>query len=617
MFSVKSSTLACSLAALVGFVSAASAQEQALEEIVIIANRIPVPVRQIGTSVSIIDAAAIEAHGNFSLKDILRQSAGIGGSNYGGTGAISAIRIRGEEGFRTLTLFDGLKLSDPSAPQVASQVEHIFSGGVGRVEILRGPQGLSYGADAGGVVSISSRASEPGFALNLDGQTGSFGTGQVAATLSAATASTDFFLSASDYQSDGYNVRLSDTVLADKDGYENESLHTRLGFDVSDELRLELVHRRVSGSTEYDGCYAGTTVYDCEALYDLEATRLSVSYNTADFSHSLAYSTTATDRDDLALGVSAFSSTGELERWEYVGAATGLPGFDLVFGADLEREENGTQRRDNEGYYLEALSDFSTRFFVTAGIRHDQNDDFGNHQSYRVSAAYLIDLNGGVLKLKSSYGSGFRSPSLYEVAYNTGPYSYPPASLVNLTEESSRGLEAGVEYRGDNGLHLEFVLFDQAVEDAIFFDLSAYSGYLQDTGRSDSTGFEVIGAVPLGSQVQLQANYTYNETERPNGQQRLRRPEHLANAGISFHDRADKLNLHAFYRTTRNAIDEVFGSPVALENTAVLDLGASYALSETIEIYARIENALDDDFQEVVDYRAPGQASYLGFRVNF
>lgn len=617
MIFAKPATLVCAIAATFSLNAVAQAPEQSLEQIVVIANRIPVPIKQIGASVSIIDAQAILDHGNFSLKDILRQSAAVGGSNYGGTGAISAIRIRGEEGFRTLTLFDGLKLSDPSGPQVATAVEHILSDGVGRVEILRGPQGLSYGADAGGVVSISSRSIEPGFAIGIDGQTGSFGTEQIAGTVSAASERADFFLSVSDYQSDGYNVRLSDTVLSDKDGYENQTLHTRLGVNVSDAWRVELVHRQVDGESEYDGCYSGTTVHDCESLFDLAATRVAASYNSTRFTHSLAWSHTETDRDDLALGASSFGSNGELDRLEYVGSMKDLPGFDLVFGVDLEQEENGAQSRDNEGYYVEALSNFSDRLFLTAGARRDHNDDFGNHNSYRISGAWLIDLSAGVVKLRSSYGSGFRAPSLYEIAYNSGPWSYPPASLVTLGEETSRGFEAAIEYQGDNGLHLEFVAFDQEVEDAIFFDLSAFSGYLQDTGKSDSSGFEIIAAYPLTATLNVQANYTYNETERPNGQQRLRRPEHLANVGLSYRSDSGKLNLHGFYRATRDAIDEVFGSAVALEDTAVLDLGASYRLTESVQLYARIENAFDDSFQEVVDYRAPGRASYLGFRVNF
>ncbi|NQV69087.1 MAG: TonB-dependent receptor [Pseudohongiella sp.] len=618
MIKFKSVTATFSLAVIASSTVLAQEQENFLQEIVVIANRIPVPVKQIGTSVSIIDKEDIQAHGNFSLTDVLRQSAAIGVTNNGGAGSLSSVRIRGEEGFRTLTLFDGLRLSDPSGPQVATSLEHIPSSGVGRVEILRGPQGLSYGADAGGIISISSAASEPGLRTNIDVQGGSRGSRQLSADLSAASEVLDFYLSASEFETGGYNVRVSDSILADKDGYQNNAYHTRLGFNASENLRLELVHRNVEGETQYDACYSGySQAYDCQSIYDQQASRLSLNYGSESFSHSVSYANTRTDRDDLALGVSAFSSNGELSRWEYVGSASNLPGFDLVFGIDLEQEKNGSEERDNAGYYLEYLSDFSDSFFLTAGMRQDDNGDYGKHTSSRLSAAYLFDFRNSTVKLKTSYGSGFRAPSLFEVAYNGGPYAFPPAAGTVLGEESSAGFEYGIEYFAADNLRLELVVFDQDVEDAIIFDLAGYSGYLQDTGSSTSEGMELIGEFALSAQWRLTANLTFNDTERPNGLQRLRRPEQLANLGVNYRSSNQRLSVNAFYRTSRDAIDEQFGTPVSLDDFEVLDITARYKLSEQFDIYARFENALNASYQEVADFVSPDRASYVGIRLNF
>ena len=618
MIRFKSVTATFTLAVITSSTVLAQEQENFLQEIVVIANRIPVPVKQIGTSVSIIDKEDIQAHGNFSLTDVLRQSAAIGVTNNGGAGSLASVRIRGEEGFRTLTLFDGLRLSDPSGPQVAASLEHIPSSGVERVEILRGPQGLSYGADAGGIISISSATTEPGLRANIDVQGGSRGSSQLSADLSAASEVLDFYLSASEFETDGYNVRVSDSVLADKDGYQNNAYHTRLGFNASENLRLELVHRNVEGETQYDACYSGfSPAYDCRSIYDQQASRLSLDYGTESFSHSVSYANTRTDRDDLALGVSAFSSNGELSRWEYVGSASNLPGFDLVFGVDLEQEKNGSEARNNEGYYLEYLSDFSDSFFLTAGVRQDDNDDYGKHTSSRLSAAYLIDFGNSTVKLKTSYGSGFRAPSLFEVAYNSGPYAFPPAASTVLGEESSEGFEYGIEYFAANNLRLELVVFDQDVEDAIIFDLAGYSGYLQDAGSSTSEGIELIGEFALSAQWRLTANLTFNDTERPNGLQRLRRPEQLANLGLNYRSSNQRLSVNAFYRASRDAIDEQFGTPLNLDDFEVLDITANYKLSEQFDIYARFENALNASYQEVADFVSPDRASYVGIRLNF
>ncbi|MFK7862628.1 MAG: TonB-dependent receptor plug domain-containing protein [Pseudohongiellaceae bacterium] len=587
-----------------------------LEEIIVVANRIPVPLKQIGTSVSIIDQADIIARGNQTITDVIRQLPAISATRTGGVGAATSIRIRGEEGYRTLVRFDGLKLADPSGVQVLPQMEHIMSSGIDRVEVLRGPQGLSFGADAGGVVNITSRRGGEGINANLDTQTGSFGTTQVSGDLSGGNAITDFFISASSLRVDGFNARVSDNVRRDDDGYENDTVHARFGLNISENLRVDLVHRDVDADSQFDGCFGGDN--DCNSIYELQATRLGAVYSTDAMSHSIAYSTTESDRDSLALGVSGFSSLGELQRWEYVGQLSDLSGFDLVFGADLEEENNNGVTRDNTGYYVEALSDFSDKLFLTAGIRQDDNDDFGEHTSYRATAAYLIDMGGSnTLKLKASLGTGFRAPAPSEVAYNAGAFAFPPASLVTLKEENSQGFEAGIEYFGGSRVKLEATYFDQEIEDAIFFDLAGFSGYLQDIGTSVSKGVELSGNIMLSSTWNVQANYTYNDTERPNGLQRLRRPEGLFNVGVSYVSNNSRLRFNAFYRSSEDSIDEVRGTVVSLENFGVLDINATYQVTENVEIYARVENLLDEEYQEVFDFNSTDRGSYVGFRLNF
>ena len=596
----------------------AQSESLALEEIIVVSSRVPLPLRQTGTSVSVITDIEIEAHGNFALTDVLRQLPGIATSRNGGTGQTSALRIRGEEGFRTLTIFDGIRLQDPSIPQIGPQLEHLLSSGIGRVEVLRGPQGLSYGADAGGIVNISSRQAEEGFNTSFNVQTGSFDTQQYSGNVGAANEKFDIFLSLADYQTEGFNSRSSDSVLQDKDGYENTSIHTKVGFNATEELRFDLVHRNVEGNSMYDACFSGTTVHDCTAEYELNASRISASYSSNNFSHSLSYAETETDRQNFSLGLPAFGATGQTNRLEYVGSVKNLPGFDLVFGADQEEAINSGTGRDNTGMYLEYLSDFSNSIYLTAGVRHDDNDDFGTNSSYRFSGAYLINVrSNSSLKLKGSFGSGFRAPSPYEIAYNSGSFSYPPASLINLTQEESEGYEAGLEYIAGNSLHLEAVYFDQKITDAIYFDSATYSGYLQDTGASTSKGVELSGELQINETWNLTLNYTYNDTEKPNGLQRHRRPEHLANFGASYFGLDGKLNINAFYRISQNAIDEVSSTLVELEDFAVLDLSANYNVTDAFQLYARIENFLDEEYQEIIDYNTAGSAGYVGFRMSF
>lgn len=587
-------------------------QPDHVEEIVITSNRVAIPLRQIGTSLSVMDEFEIEARGVLNLSDLLRQMPATGASSNGGAGKPSTVRIRGEEGFRTLTILDGMRIQDPSGPQIATSFEHLLSDGVGRIEVLRGPQGLAYGADAGGVINMSSRSADEGFSASADAQTGRYGTNQLAANIVGRSGAVDYFLAATDFETDGFNSRDSDSTLKDADGYENTSLHARLGFDITEEFRVQLVHRNVDGRNEFDGCFTATRVEDCSDSNDLSATRLEAAYSGAGFSHSLSYNNTETDRESFAAGASSFTAAGALERWEYVGSATELPGFDLVFGADQEEALNNGRGRDNTGLFLEYLSDFSDTVFFTAGLRHDDNEDFGTNTNYRISAAYLTEMDKGTLKFKTALGTGFRAPSPFEIAYNSGPFAFAPAAGIALQQEESKGWEIGVEYFTST-MRLEAVYFNQDVENAIFFDLAGFSGYLQDTGQSNSRGIELSAEVPITGALRVTGNYTHNETERPDGTQRLRRPENLFNLGFLYTGLDGKLNLNGFYRSQSDAIDS---GNIAIKDFGVFDLTASYQLTENFRLYGRVENTFDKEYQEIIDYNAAGTAAYIGVRFN-
>jgi vitamin B12 transporter len=591
----------------------------ALEEVIVVSSRIPLPLRRVAASVSVVTNEDITARGNLSLTDVLRQFPAVAVGNSGGIGQTTALRIRGEEGFRTLLLMVGLRLSDPSSTQISPQFDHLMSNGVQRVEILHGPLGLGYGADAGGVVDISSRRITEGLQASLDAQSGAFGTRQLAANAGGAGSNADFFLSAAHLLSNGFNSQVADTVFADADGYRNDSLHLRAGLDLGEAWRVDAVHRHVDGETSYDNCFSPTNNgHDCEALFEQQASRLALAYEGNGVRHSLSWNRSDTTRDSYSSGNFAFGAEGELERWEYTGSATELPGFNLVWGADLEEALNNGVGRDNTGVYVEYLSDFSDTLYLTAGLRHDDNDDFGTNTSHRLSAAYLVDFaDDSTLKFKASHGSGFRAPSPYEIQYNSGSWAYPPASLVTLKQETSEGWEGGVEYVRGTALKLEAVYFDQDVEDAIYFDQASWSGYLQDLGTSNSKGVELSAEIGLGEHWRLTGNYTYNDTQRPNGLQRLRRPENLFNAGVSWYGLENqRLNVNAFLRASRDAIDGAF-APVALPDFEVLDLTANLALNDSLQLYGRLENALDEDYREVIGYNTAGSAAYVGFRLSY
>jgi vitamin B12 transporter len=592
-----------------------------LEEVIVTSSRVPMPLREVGTSISVVTQADIQQLGFASLYDVLRTQPGVAVSNTGGSGSAATLRIRGEEGYRTLVLLDGIDISDTSGPQVSPRFEQLLSSGVQRVEILRGPQGLMYGADAGGVVNISTIAPTQGLGGEVSAEGGRYGSSQLAGNVGGGNDTVDFNLSVADFQTDGFNARDTDTVLKDEDGYDNTTANARLGYKVSDELRLSLVGRSVEGDNRFDECFTVDTFEPtdrCRDDYEQQAWRAAADYEAGRFTHEFAYNGNDTDREFYSAGESNFGAKGELQRTGYLGSFTGSDALRLVYGVDLEQEslDDGATdvSRNQDGYYVEYQGGFGERVFVTAGTRYDDNDDFGSHTSSRVSAAWLFPLAGGELKLKSAYGTGFRAPSLFEVAYNAGDFAFPPASETTLKEEESSGYDAGLSWLDASGLYLEAVYFDQKVEDEIYFDLTDSSGYLQRSGDTDSSGVELSADWPVIETLSLSANYTYNDTATSTGGSRPYRPQHLANLGINWRTLAQRMTLGANLRLSEDAQD-IDGSQ--LDDYQVLGLNASYQLTQALQLYGRVENALDEDYQEVPTYNTSGAAGYAGVRYTF
>jgi vitamin B12 transporter len=593
------------------------------EEMIVTSSIIAQPRRQIGTAVSAIDFDDIELRGYVDLADVLRTQTGIAVTNTGGSGKSTTVRIRGEDSFRTLLMIDGVKALDPSAPQVSPSFDSLLTtSDLQRVEVLRGPQGFIYGADAGGVVNVITKRGADGIGGQVGIELGEYALRKIDAALSGGSDKGDYFVSVVDLETDGFNARTDDTVLRDDDGAANTTLHAKLGWNLSDSLRLQLVARDVDAEAAYDRCFhvsTFATVHDCRGTTDQTTYKASAEHSAGNVTNAFGYSNIETVRGDFAVDLPAFGSEGRIGRLEYTGSYKSSAELALVYGVDFQAEEfadaDSPRSRDQKGYYVEYQGAFDGSLFVTLGARYDDNDDFGSHTSTRVSAAYVQELDSDrSIKYRTSIGTGFRAPSLYEIAYNRGPFASLPAAGLVLTEEGSEGFDVGIEYEGATGLHLEVTYFDQEIEDEIFFDLANFSGYLQSSGTSTSKGIEVGADVPIGESWELLANWTSNDADLATSQPRLYRPEHIGNLGFSYRAPNQRLALIANYRLARDSIDL---SSVRLDDYAVLDLSVRYDASETLRLFGRVQNAADEAYQEVVGFNSAGRSIYGGVRLRF
>jgi vitamin B12 transporter len=609
--------LSLSLAVAGTLAGAPLAAQEKLEEIVVIASRVETPLREVGASVSVVALEEIELRGYPTVAQLLRTQAGVSVSNSGGAGKQTALRIRGEDGFRTLVLIDGVDVSDPTAPQVGPLVENLTTGSeIERIEVLRGPQGFIYGADAGGVVQVVTRRVPSGVEGQLGLESGRYGSQKMNAFIAAGNQKFDGFFSASDWSTDGFNSIVED-VQGDADGYSNTTLHGKFGWNPSKDLRVQVVLRDIDAVNQYDVCYNEQfeRIHDCTGELAQSTGRIALDHTAGDFSHHVAFSSSSMARDNFSGNYLAFGTKGASKKVEYVARVKASDAVAVVFGGDTEMERVHVMDGDDlSRYQLGMFGEFQfsldDRIFFTGGVRYDENEDFGEHLSARLTSAYLLPAGDkGILKLRASAGNGFRAPSLYEVTTNRNAIVVMP----ELKEESSSGYDLGLEYYRDSGLNAQLTWFEQSTEDEIIYDMQNWTGYLQADGRSHSKGVEVQFSLPIANWAQLDTVFTRNLTQTALDQTRIHRPGKTANMSLYLYP-AESLVILLNNRWESDVLD-VDRQP--MESYQVLDLSATFTLVPGWEVFGRVENALDEEYQEVTGYYTSRRAGYIGTRFSF
>ena len=587
----------------------------AIDETVIVASRVADLSHQVGVSVSVLDREDILSLGYPDLGSLLDTQPGVTVTMDGGFGKAAAVRIRGEEGFRTRIVLDGINIADPSSPQISPRIEHILGSELTRVEILRGPQGLLWGADAGGVVLMSTIDQAATTGLDASVEIGGNEFGQAAIKGTYAGEQITGTLSVATLESEGINARDSDNTNPDRDGYDNTTVHGAIDFRLTEAWSIKISGTDIDGDNEYDSCYDTVTfalLNDCDDRYEQQAWRAAVAYEEDAHSLEVSAASSDTERAFLSAGLLSFGTTGEINALSLLGTWRTSPNTRVTYGAEEEKQklDDGStgRERDNTGLYVEIQQQWLDGV-ITAGWRRDDNDDFGEHNSWRVSARQTLP-GLDQWSLRGAVGTGFRAPSLYEIAYNTGPFAYPPATLAPLKEEQSEGWEVGlVGLFGD--ATVEVIWFDQQIENEIIYDMANYSGYLQTEGKSTSEGIELVGSMALSQRLALEGNFTWNDTAQQGGQQRPYRPEETGRISLIWDQSNVTARLTA--RHTGKAVDP-FLTPI--DTTLTLDLTARWTVTPRWSLEARVLNLTDETNQQVPGYRVPGLTAYAGVRIS-
>ena len=612
---------AISLAASVAFLTHLALADQ-IEETVVVADRVGTAVESLAVSVNVMDRELIDALGSATLPQLLRSQVGISATQTGGIGAVSGIRVRGQDAFRTRVLIDGIDVSDPSSPQIAPRMEHVLAGSLERVEILRGTQGLLWGADAGGVIALTSRRGNEPASIDISAERGGYGFETESVVASTGSMSYGELTAVFNrIQIDGFNALKSDTQLADKDGYDNDSYQLSYTTPEWDGWSATLITRKVDAAADYDSCgrfdenFSFISSNDCSDGYKNTTQGMVVRHQGKGHSTQLGVSASDSDRAYFTDGIFQFALEGSNEQLSLIHNRSLSSSMDMTIGIDLDEQSYddgfGTARsRDNDGTFINVrrTSDAAT---VSAAIRSDDNEDFGRYTSWRLTALTETGFDG--VPFKSAYGTGFRAPSPYEVGSNQSPFALPEARDNALQEEQSQGWEVGL--RGNqNSVAWELTYFDQEVGDAIIYSYNPAlfaGGYIQVPGTSEFSGIEVSAAWSISEGLALEGFATDLRAEDATGNPLPYRPEVIAQVSARFNSDRTQWLLLARYTGDRG---DGFGT--VLGEYTVMDGSFRYTITKDLSISVRAENLTNKAYSDIVGYRNAGRTVYLGLNIS-
>lgn len=568
---------------LAGLLPVTAEETEALAPTTVVANRILTPLAQTGSAVTVLDGGALEEAQVFRLEDALRRSPGVFSESTGGQpGSISSLFLRGMKTAHAHVLVDGVRLSD-STVSTNNYLGNGLLDGVGRIEILRGPQSALYGGESiGGVIGVYSAqgSGTPESRVFVEG--GSFG------TLRTGASSSGSFDSGLSYTLGiGWETTENDAQGTPELDHEQLTYALRLDYDLSDHARVGATFR--GGHGDFQDNFGGDnftdyqliTVYGKIDLTDSWQSRLRFGSYTESYDFGDP-STFATDAEKLSVG------------WE--NEVTWSDAHTTAFGAlfeqtDFAQDFSFPADRDQLGLFATHLWEVSQDLVLTGGLRWEDYDDYGDEFTWRTTAAYTFP--GSDTTLRGSYGTAFRTPNLLEL--NGGPFE---TGNPNLSPEHSEGWDLGISQSFGEDISLNLTWFENDVENLIVDRFGAAP--FNTTGKGKASGLEV-GLEGQAGLIRYGLAYTYLDDSL------VGLPEHVFQAHLHW-EATDQLNLGAevSYVGSRN----LGGDP--LDAYVVTRLYGSYELTDHVTINARLENAFDERYEHASFGGTPVAARRLG-----
>ncbi len=610
------------------------------EKVVVTATKSGVNVKKIGNSVTVITSDEIKKRNFKTVEDVLKTVPGIVVNKSGSMAGTSSVMIRGTESSGTLVLINGVEVNEPMNPSRGYNFRDLLTDNIKRIEIIRGPQSTVWGSDAmGGVINIILKDGSEGNQSSISG-------------FYASNNTFDFLTSSSGKLGDKFNYALSidridtdgfssaDKIFgnSEKDGYRNVSAIGNFKFKVNDNVSMNGFFYDIDSRSELDnfgGPYGDDPNYRGFLSSFLGKVGIKISQMGGKIVHHAKFSYFENKRnyknpEDELNAFSSFSRYyGDVKSGEWKTEFFLNQNNMLTAGYEYRREEGYSfydyssqyystesffpkQNVEMNSFYLEDLISPFENMYISGGIRVDHHSTFGNDVNVKISPVYILKSTD--TKFKMSFGTGFKAPSLYQLyapATSFGPIGNP-----NLQPENSWSIDGGFEqYLFNKKVSFGVTTFYNKFTDLIDFEFG--TGYV-NIGEANTKGVEVSGYAYVYKGLNVDFAYTYLDTEdESTGLQLLRRPHNVINVDFNFSPFKNlSTTFNIFYKGKRWDMNyNVYPSErIKLDDYTLLNFSFSYDITKYVNIFGKVNNILDEDYEDVYGYGADDTYCELGIR---
>jgi len=616
------------IAMLTAAAPAAAQETKKVDPVVVTATTVETLAEQLGVALSVIPGEDFKTYQYSTIDDAFRNIPGVTVTQQGSYGKLSTLSIRGANANQVLILVDGVRVSSPTLGQ--TDLSDISPDLIERIEVIRGGQSTLYGADAiGGVVNIITKKGTGPFAATLENMGGNYDTLRNRLSIGGTYKIFNYSLSGSHLESNGQ---------FQNDNANINAVSGRIGVSLPFDSSLSFVYRYnktdtgVPVKSVFPPPQPIVPIINPNAKQQTETTVMSLEGKTrpVEWWESRArisrYTNNQGFQDPVDPGFDfdvPFRSQVDVVRRE----AEWLNSFFIgkwsttTLGFGYRHEEG-----DNKGVFRTARSvpsvmfeeqlRFLDRLFITGGFRIEDDSVFGQAKTGQGSVAFVIKETG--TRLRGSAGTGFRAPTFNDLFF-------PDFGNPALVPERSQTWDAGFDQSlWQNRVRLTFTWFATHFTDAITCCVvlpTAPFGGPVNAGKARSKGVESSAEVDILPSLVASFTYTYTDTDNLQTNRPLARiPRHSGSAGLTW-EPIPRLSLFTQVYVVGSQFDS-YGDVYNSGHTRV-DAGGTYRLLDQLgwlqrlELVARAQNILNEQYAEVRGFPALGANFLIGLRAGF